>query len=170
MQEQTGTAGAERRGAYWQALYLTSAISLIHAAFFAYLLVFNVAAVERKMLFYLAVALAVLFGIWIGSNLARYVGAIFFLISFGGVILGLFLTDRFPSGPGLVWLIVMGALSLAAAWLLLLSRRFAQEFAEVRRTLPGYKRTLRGIAVAAVVTVALVATARDIYQVFLAPP
>jgi hypothetical protein len=148
---------------YRLALYLTTAIALTWLVLFLYLLSFSFEAANRAVIF-VALPLAVLCGLWLGSNLARYVGAVWFLVSVGAVMWPLVMGDKIVFWPGVVWGVVLGALSLSAFWLLVLSKRFASEFAYQRETLPPWKRMLRRIALGVIIVAAVIATANDIYH------
>jgi hypothetical protein len=153
-------------GYYRLGLYLTSAIALSEFVLFLYLVSFSFEAANRATIRVIA-ALAIVFGLWVLSNVARYVGAIWFLISVGSVIWPLVASDKIVFGAGLIWALVVGALSLTASWLLLLSKQFGNEFAYQRETQPKYKRTLRAVAIVVVVVLAIVATANDIYHLLI---
>jgi hypothetical protein len=60
------------------------------------------------------------------------------------------------------------ALSLVSATILLLSRKFSAEFAEERKQQPIYKRYLRWGLLAGIGAAVVIATANDVYYLFLA--
>jgi hypothetical protein len=107
--------------------------------------------------------IVILFGLWIGSNFARYAGAIWLLVVFVGMAWFLFSHDgQVVFWPAAAWVALVGALSVAASWLLVLSRRFAAEFAYLRRTQPACKTILRRVIIIGMAVIVAIATWNDI--------
>ncbi|HLG81695.1 MAG TPA: hypothetical protein VKY22_11815 [Bradyrhizobium sp.] len=136
-----------RIGPYRWALLFMAAICLIHLTVALYVvLVQHGTAVST--FFRLGVSSAVLFGIWVQSNLARLVGGLWLL-----VLLFCFLTplifwptvsDLGRASPLFEALYVLGLLLCAPCyWLLLCSRDFEKEYCELRQTQPAYKTSLK---------------------------
>jgi GYF domain 2 len=150
---------------YKTALYLTSAIALIEVNLFFYLAPHNLKVSFGRV----AIAPVVLFGLWIQSNVARYLGAIFFLILVASVILLLFTLDKVSLNIVTILVLVSGVLSLFVIYILLLSKQFATEFSYQQKGQPKYKNYLRRIFIVVVVLVVAIATANDIYHLAVEP-
>ena len=106
------------------------------------------------------VSLAIPFGLWLGSNLVRYVGAALMVLWAGGLIWPLF-SSATPI-PLHLYFVFSAALSLLTAAILLLSRKFATEFAAEQKNQPKYKTYLRWSLLGAVVGAMILATVNDI--------
>lgn len=145
---------------YKAAVHLVIAIALTKIIGFLYVLYRGFGTEGWAM----AVApIVILFGLWIGSNFARYAGAIWLLVVFAGMAWFLFSYDgQVVFWPAAAWVALVGALSVAASWLLVLSRRFAAEFAYLRRTQPAYKTILRRVIFIVLVGTIAIATWNDI--------
>ena len=133
---------------YRAALCLVAAIALTHVALFLFALNFggiNSAAIEATI-----ISLLVLLGLWGVSKVARYLGAAWFLF-FAASLAWTVSNATWRSTAIVAWALVTSALNLATAWLLLLSKQFAREFAHQQQTQPSYKRMVRTVAVMAVV-------------------
>jgi hypothetical protein len=152
-----------RIGHYWLAIYLTAAIAL--AEFMVLSLVSSNWADVRTFAYRGVAALAIAFGLWVHSNAARYLGALWFLISAGMMTWALASRDTIVFSFALVCILALVGLSIITACILLASRQFAQEFRGHRETEPRYKRSLRTAAHIAVVALVVVATVIDIYRV-----
>jgi hypothetical protein len=151
----------DRIGYYWFALYLTAAIAL---AEFMVLVVVSANLADVRTFAYRAVAaLAIAFGLWVHSNAARYLGALWFLISAWMMIWALVSRDNIVFSFALLCILVLVALSVTTACILLVSRQFAEEFRGRRETESRYKRTLRTAAHIAVIALIVIATAIEIY-------
>ena len=115
-------------------------------------------------------SLAIPAGLWLGSNFVRFAGAVF-LVLWGGVLLWPWILSGAELRSGQLSLtLVFGfsaALSLVTATILL-SRKFAAEFAEEQKQEPKYKRYLRCGLLAAIISAVVIATANDVYHLFLA--
>jgi len=116
-------------------------------------------------------SLAIPAGLWLGSNFVRFIGALF-LALWGGFLLLPWISSGAELRSGqLALALVFGfsaALSLVAATILLLSRKFSVEFAEERKQQPKYKRYLRWGLLAGIGAAVVIATANDVYYLFLA--
>jgi uncharacterized membrane protein YoaT (DUF817 family) len=77
------------------------------------------------------VPLAVLLGIWFRSNVARYLGAIWFLFTAGSVAWPLVSSGKVGSWRLAIWGLAVVALSLALTYILVFSKEFAKEFRRV---------------------------------------
>ena len=116
------------------------------------------------MTIYIAAALATAFGLWVQSNVIRYVGAVWFLISTAVIFWPLFSGAKLAWSIGVVIFIAIGILSLAAAYILLLSKKFRTEYYAERDSQPPYKQTLRKVFIILFIIAASIATAVDIYR------
>jgi hypothetical protein len=153
----------QRIGYYWLALYLTAAIAL--AEFVVLTLVSANWADVRTFAYRAVAALAIAFGLWVHSNVARYLGALWFLISAWMMIWALASRDNIVFSFALVCILVLIGLSVTTACILLVSRPFAEEFRGRRESESRYKRTLRTAAHIAVIALVVVATAIEMYGV-----
>jgi hypothetical protein len=151
----------KRLGYYWFALSLTGAIAL--AEFMVLTLVSSNWQDVRTFAHRIVAVLAIAFGLWVHSYVARYLGALWFLMSTGTIIWAL-VSQPLVFSFALVCILVLIGLNLSAAGVLLLSRPFADEFRHRRETEPRYKRTLRLAAHVAVIAMVVIATAMDVYR------
>ena len=151
----------ERFG-YKSALYLSALIAAVHCSFFAYLLM-HPSRYLNGIEIYVAVAVAVFLGLWLLSQVARYAGVVFYLLSAGAAAVPLLGSLKtLVMSIGLLWSITMGVLSLGTALILVLSRSFVREFETEREKRPTYKKhLLRAIAILVVVWV-VTATSIDV--------
>jgi hypothetical protein len=88
-------------------------------------------------------------GLWLGSNLARYLGAALMVLWAGALLWPLFSTSivTVTSKPLLTLFYGFStALNLLTAKILLLSKKFATEFAHERDHQPKYKALARLLA------------------------
>ena len=145
---------------YKSALYSTAAIALIEWIAVYYLVSRNF---ERVSFSRAGIALIILFGLWIQSNIARYLGAIWFLILVASVIWPLFTLDKVNLNFVVILFLVSSALSLFVSYTLLLSKQFTTEFLHERETQPKYKKHLGKIFIVVAVLAAVIATMNDIY-------
>ena len=116
-------------------------------------------------------SLAVPAGLWLGSNFVRYIGALFLALWGGFLLLPWILSGAELRSGQLALTLVFGfsaALSLVTSTILLLSRKFSAEFAEERKQQPKYKRYLRWGLLAGIGAAVVIATANDVYYLFLA--
>src|SRR3954454_13755247 len=105
------------RNYYQLTLYLIAAIALAGLVWFLHVSAFGSEAAKGAVVF-VALPLAILFGLWLGSNFARYIGALWFLVSVGAVIWPIATTGKITFSFGAAWVVLLGALSLSACWLL----------------------------------------------------
>src|SRR6266576_1848210 len=75
---------------------------------------------------------AVLIGLWLQSHAARYLGAMWLLVSVGVLIWMLFATHKVVFNFSAVLVFLVGTLSLIASYILLFSKKFKSEFARLR--------------------------------------
>jgi hypothetical protein len=142
---------------YKATVYLIAAIALTKFIGILYVLYRDFATAEQ--LAPLATAhLVILFGLWIGSHFVRYAGAIWLLVVAGGMTWPLFDDRQIVFWPAVAWVAVLVVLSVAACWLLLISKRFAAEFGYRRRTQPAYKTILRRVLIIGLGIAAAIAT------------
>ena len=101
----------ERFG-YKSALYLSALIAVVHGGFFAYLLM-HPARYLNGIGIYVAAAVVVFLGLWLLSEVARYAGAVFYVLSAGAAAVPLLGSLKtLVMSIGLLWSITMGVLSL----------------------------------------------------------
>jgi hypothetical protein len=151
------------RSYFRAALYLSILIALTTLATWGIIACRNPTVVSRSVQV-IAASLVLPFGLWVGSNFIRYVGAALLVLWAGGLLWPIVSAGIDPDRLLLQLVFVLSAcLCLCTAWLLLLSRKFRTEFAEEQKLQPKYKSYLRRgllyIAVAAMVA----ATLNDIY-------
>ncbi|WP_407181075.1 hypothetical protein [Bradyrhizobium sp. STM 3562] len=117
----------------------------------------------------IGIGIAVLFGIWVQSTLARYIGGVWFLAL--GAALGWPVLINFGKGSllGTGFVILACLLCLTCSWILLLSKGFAKEFGYLRGMQPAYKKILRQLATAGLTIAAAIGVAVDIYHLCLLP-
>ena len=109
---------------------------------------------------------AVLIGLWLQSHAARYLGAMWLLVSVGVLIWMLFAAHKVAFNFAAVLVFLSGALSLIASYILLFSKKFKSEFACLEKMQPDYKRVLRRALIALVISVFVVAIINDINHLF----
>jgi hypothetical protein len=113
----------------------------------------------------LGISVAVLFGVWLYSDLVRVLGGLWLLVSAGLLTEALVL--NFDTDPVItIWFILACLLRLACAWILLFSTEFASELGALRETQPAYKRTLRKLAIEALTIAAVAAIAAGAQHIF----
>jgi hypothetical protein len=155
---------------YKLSIYLMSAMALSDCIVLAFY-IFSGVGLVNAFVYRTIFSCAILCGILIKSNIARYVGAIFYTVSTGYVILGMFSGTNVVWGVGAVWALVVTGLSLPICYVLLISRRFSNEFTNRQQTPPymanntffeRYKRLLIWLILTAIIVAAVVATINDI--------
>ena len=155
---------------YRTALYLSIVVALTNCIVCG-LSVFLRPPAIRDAIGLCVLSLAIPAGLWLGSNFVRFAGAVFLLL-WGGVLLWPWISSGAELPPGRLPLaLVFGfsaALSLVTATILLLSRKFSAEFAEERKRQPKYKSYLRRGLLAAIIAAVVIATAIELYHLFLA--
>jgi|RhiMetdeSRZDD1v2_1073273.scaffolds.fasta_scaffold706282_1 uncharacterized membrane protein len=111
---------------YHLALWMTLALTLTELALFLYVVSINPEKAVHGVR--VLVPLAVLVGIWFRSNIARYLGAIWFLFTAGSTVWPLFSSGKVGSWRLAIWGLAVVALSLALIYILVFSKEFAKEF------------------------------------------
>jgi hypothetical protein len=149
---------------YMFALYLVAGLALLEVFLGWYLVSQDYGRVS-----YIRILLttAVLIGLWVQSHAARYLGAMWLLVSVGVLIWMLFAAHKVAFNFAAVLVFLSGALSLIASYILLFSKKFISEFARQEKLQPDYKRDLRRALIALVILVFVVAIINDIYHLFL---
>jgi hypothetical protein len=112
--------------------------------------------------------IAVLIGLWAQSHAARYLGAIWLLLSVTVLIWMLFAAHKVALNFAALLAFVCGGLSFVASYILLFSKKFKAEYARQEKLQPHYKRTLRRGLIALVILLFVVAILHDIYHLFSA--
>lgn len=146
---------------YKSALYSTAAIALIEWIAVYYLVFHNFESVSFSRA---GIALAILIGLWIQSDVARYLGAVWYLVLVASVFWPLFTLDKVNWNFVAILFLVSGALGLFVSYILLLSKQFTTEFRHERETQPKYKKHLGKIIIGVAALAALIATMNDIYH------
>jgi len=154
----------ENFSTYMFALYLVAGLALSEVFLGWYLVSQDYGRVS-----YIRILLttAVLTGLWVQSHAARYLGAMWLLVSVGVLIWMLFAAHKVAFNFAAVLVFLSGALSLIASYVLLFSKKFRSEFARQEKMQPDYKRDLRRALIALVILVFVVAIINDIYHLFL---
>jgi hypothetical protein len=154
----------ENFSTYMFALYLVAGLALSEVFLGWYLVSQDYGRVS-----YIRILLttAVLTGLWVQSHAARYLGAMWLLVSVGVLIWMLFAAHKVAFNFAAVLVFLSGALSLTASYILLFSKKFRSEFARQEKMQPDYKRDLRRALIALVILVFVVAIINDIYHLFL---
>ncbi len=108
---------------------------------------------------------AVLFGLWVQSSAARYLGAAWFLLLTGFIVWPFIAApDKTTFSLALIPLFIWGALCLIVSYILVFSKTFAAEFLHQKETQPAYKRTLKKVFIVVVILAVVVLTLNDIYH------
>jgi hypothetical protein len=94
--------------------------------------------------------------------MARYVGAAYYFLTTGTAVYALVQLSKPVVNVTVVWGVATGILCLAAALILLLSKRFAREFGAERENRPAYKKHLLHAYTALIVLVAIAGAVVDI--------
>jgi hypothetical protein len=97
-------------------LYLSALIAVVNWSFFIYAQWYLPHLGYGSAIYALA-ALIILVGLWLLSRIARYAGAAFYLLCAGGAAFTLWGFAK-PVHAGVVWVVTMAVLSLAAALIL----------------------------------------------------
>jgi hypothetical protein len=151
----------EKFNTYYLALFLVSGLALLE--------VFWGVSYDFGRFSYIRILLtiAVLIGLWVQSHAARYIGAIWLLLSVGVLIWMLFAAHKvaFNLAAFLVFLSV--GLSVIASYILLFSKKFKSEFVRQEKMQQDYKRVLRKALTALVILLFVVASLNDIHHLFL---
>jgi hypothetical protein len=109
---------------------------------------------------------AVLIGLWLQSHAARYLGAMWLLVSVAVLIWMLFAAHKVAFNFSAVLVFLSGAISVIASYILLFSKKFRSEFARLEKMQPDYKRVLRRALIALVISVFVIAIINDIHHLF----
>jgi len=143
---------------YRSTLVLIAVLTIVNFVFSAF--------IDRQgfFLFYVAVGLAVGFGVWLQSKFFRYAGAIWVALLVGAVLWPILSLQKIVWNYGLIWFFLLGILSVLILYNLLLSKKFSSEFARERETQPEYKKIIWKVFVVVLVLAALIATLNDIYN------
>jgi hypothetical protein len=145
---------------YRAALYLSALIAILHWSFLIYAKLFmpqlNLVPVHE------VASVLVLVGLWLLSRMARYVGAAYYFLTTGTAVYALVQLSKPVVNVTVVWGVATGILCLAAALILLLSKRFAREFGAERENRPAYKKHLLHAYTALIVLVAIAGAVVDI--------
>ena len=153
----------ESRSYYRTALYLSVVNALINTLVWNHLVFYSQDPLRssHSLIFYV-IFLAIPFGLWLGSPVARFLGAIW-LVFWAGALLwplissGITLLISRPKFLTILasFYVFSAALSLLIAGILLLSKKFATEFAYERKHLPRYKTFLKwsfgGVAILSII-------------------
>ena len=147
---------------YKSALCLIAAISIVE-----FILYLSLASHNFKSATFLRVALTILllFGLWVQSTVARYLGAVLLLILAGTIVWSFFAVDKVIFSLSTILVFFSGALSLVACYVLL-SKRFAAEFSHQQKAQPKYKGILKRAFVIVLVLAVVIATLKDFYHLF----
>jgi len=154
----------ESRSYYRTALYLSIINALINTLVWNHLVVYSQGdpLLSSHSLIFYVIFLAIPFGLWLGSPVARFLGAIWLVFWAGALLWPLISSGIAPliSRPKFLTMLASfyvfsAALSLLIAGILLLSKKFATEFAYERKHLPRYKTFLKwsfgGVAILAMI-------------------
>jgi hypothetical protein len=159
----------EKLGTYRAALWLAIAIALINVVGWSAIVVLHYSRSTEGFVALSAVYVAIPVGLWMASNLIRYLGAVCLIIFAGGLIWPLVSSGAVPfiNRPAqsillFAFFIVSAALNVLMAGILLLSKKFAADFAYERKHQPQYKTYLKWTVVATAIAAMLWATFVDI--------
>jgi hypothetical protein len=152
----------ESRSYYRTALYLSIVNALINTSVWNHLVVYSQddPLLSSHSLIFYVIFLAIPFGLWLGSPVARFLGAIWLVFWAGALLWPLISSGIAPliSRPKFLTMLAYvfsAALCLLIAGILLLSKKFATEFAYERKHLPRYKTILKwsfgGVAILAII-------------------
>jgi len=149
------------RFGYRSALYLSALIAIVHGSFFIYMLM-HPSRYLAGMATYVIAAVAIFVGLWLSSQVARYAGAAFYLLCAGAAAVPLLSSFKtLTVSVAVLWSIAMGALSLANALILVLSRSFDREYETERKTRPVYKIHLGKALLVLTLVLVVAATLND---------
>ncbi len=160
--------GAGAMLGYRTALWLAIAIALSNLVVWS-------AIAPKSAVTVCAVSLVILFGLWVQSNLIRYLGAVCMVVWAGVLIWPLvsfgarFINQpgqTMPPIPALIFFPFSAVLNLLTAGLPLLSKKFATEFAYEREHQPKYKTHLKRAILTVVIVLMLIATLNDIINLW----
>lgn len=146
------------------AIYLSILVALTNFATWGFITYRNPPVVAQSIQIIVA-SLIIPFGLWVGSNFIRYIGATLLVLWAGALIWPLISAGIDPDRLLLQFLFVLSAcLCICTAWLLLLSQKFRAEFAEEQKLQPRYKSYLRrGLLYTAIIAMVIIVLS-DIYH------
>src|SRR5205807_1104054 len=108
---------------------------------FLYLASYSFEASGRAII-RVALAFAIVFGVWVQSNIIRYLGALWLIISAASVFWPLISIDRFVISMPAILFLIAGTISLVTSPILLFSKTFSAEFYRERKMQSRYKTFL----------------------------
>jgi hypothetical protein len=148
---------------YRLSLYLASAIALIELALLMYFLSINFEFGKQYAIRFI-LAILIVFGLWVHSNLMRYLGGVWLAVSAVSIFWPLFSGGRWTIGIAETGLILIGILSLVTSLVLLLPKSLTPEISSLRETQPRYKKIVKKAVIATVVVAAVAATINDVMR------
>jgi ABC-type uncharacterized transport system permease subunit len=151
------------RWGYRATLYLAAVIAALHCMFSIYAKV-TMPQVQLMPIHPIASVLVVM-GLWLTSSIARYAGAAYYFLTVVSAAYAPFKIIKLVVNLTVMWAVASAILSLLALLVLLLSKRFAAEFAVERENQPAYKRLLLHTCTALIVVAVAYATVSDIVQI-----
>ena len=149
---------------YKSALYLVAVIALIEFILFVDLASHNL---KSATFLRVAITLLLLFGLWVQSDVARYLGAVWLLISVGTIIWPLLTVNKVIFSFATILVFVSGALNLLVSYILL-TKRFTTEFVHQQNTQPKYKGALKRAFIVVLILAVVFVTLNDVYHLFVA--
>jgi len=149
---------------YKSALYLVAVIALIEFILFVDLASHNL---KSATFLRVAITLLLLFGLWVQSDVARYLGAVWLLISVGTIIWPLLTVNKVIFSFPTILVFVSGALNLLVSYILL-TKRFTTEFVHQQNTQPKYKGALKRAFIVVLILAVVFVTLNDVYHLFVA--
>jgi hypothetical protein len=149
---------------YKATLLLTSAIGLMEM-FFVGFLYFRGYPADDLSLVRSTISVAIVVGLWLISNIARYLGAAWYAAIAVMVVYEAAINEHIDNKFSTYWVFALGLMCIAAVCLLVVSKDFAAEFRALRETRPAWKATLGRLTTVVLVTWVVIATGIDIYRV-----
>jgi hypothetical protein len=158
-------------GDYRTALNLSIAVALINCVGWGIIIVLHQPRHLERITPMLGILVAIPIGLWLLSNLVRYGGAAFMVFWAAALLWPMFSSlSQLAQIPLVAFYIVSAALCLLTAAVLLLSKKFAIEFAEARAHRPKYKLFLWRGLLAAIIVAMVLATYNDIVNLAASSP
>ena len=117
---------------YRAALVLVSAVGLIEVITFLYVKPYNLES-SNSLLIRSAIDFAVVFGIWVQSAVARYLGALWLLFVAASTFWPLAANSHLAASIPLFLFLIEGTISLVACVILIFSTTSAEEFSRKRK-------------------------------------
>ena len=112
----------------------------------------------------LLIVLLIVFGLWVQSNVVRYLGAVW--LAFVGVAAG-WQFYQGGGGPVAVLAQIVGVPCIVASAISVFSKTFSDEFACARQNQPRSKSALKRIVFGVLIAAAVAAAMNDIYRLAL---